>query len=175
MRTYVLTAMLLLFAMSLAAQMNVAFVNVDSLLANCAKCKEAEAQYQAEVTQWEAELTAMSAELDSLKAQLEMPLSDAKKKELQQLSETKSAAFEARRNELFGQDGLAMKLNYQLIMPLLDHIQASMEAYASQQNIQIIFDGDSGEILYMASGSEPVDATGNILEFVNKQDAAEKE
>jgi len=167
MRIAILSAVLIMLCMPLAAQTKIAYVDVDSLLTNCIQCKDAESQYQEAIAQWDAELQAMADELDELKAQLDMPVSETRKKEIQADYDEKNTAFEKKQVEIYGQEGKAMQLNFELMMPLLDHIQKSMEQYAVDNDIQVIFDAETGEILYMAANVEPVDATGIILDVVN--------
>ena len=173
MRHTILFCLMLVLALPLLAQVNIAYVNVDTLLQKCEACKAAESQYQAAMEAWDAELQSMADELDGIQAQLDMPLSDTRKAEVQADFDEKKAKFEARQVEIYGQQGSAMQLNYDLMMPLLDHIQKAMESYAKENNIQIIFDGDTGEILYMTEGVEPMDATGNILDYVNARKIGE--
>ena len=167
MRNTLILAIVLAVCMPLAAQVKVAFVNVDSLLQNCNSCRDAEQTYQSSIEQWDAELQGMADELETLQGQLDMPLSETRKAELQASFDEKKAAFEQRQVQIYGQEGAAMKLNFELMMPLLDHIQKSMEKYAADNAIQIIFDGDTGEILYMSPTLEPTDATNTILDVVN--------
>ncbi len=169
MRNIMILVILLIVSIPLSAQVKVAYVNVDSLLNNCTRCKEAEAQYEAAMESWDSELQAMATELETLQSQLEMPLSDTRKQEVQAQFDEKKRILEARQIEIYGQEGAAIQLNYSLMMPLLEQIQKSMEKYALDNGIHIISDGETGEILYMAQSVEPVDATGTILDIVNAQ------
>lgn len=129
---------------------------------------DAQAKFDQDVKAWQDEAAQMKKAIDSLEADLEktsLILSEAKKKEKEDLLEAEKLKYQKFTNNIFGPGGKAEKRNAELTKPILDKINLVLEKIATEENFIMIFDSVNGNIAY---AKKSLDLTDLVLEELQK-------
>jgi len=130
---------------------------------------DAQAKLDKEVEVWRAQADSIKKELDSLQADYDnhkLILSDAKKKEKEELLEKKKGELDKFAQDIFLPGGKIEKRNIELTKPILEKINNVLEKIAAENNYMLIFDSVNGNIAY---AKKALDLTDKVLEELNKQ------
>ncbi len=147
---------LLLFLLSLAIvylpktyaeEFKIGYINSIRIRTEYKEFADAQAKFDKEIADYQKQDSALRIEIDSLARLLEsqsLLLSEAKRKEKQQLLETKKLAYRKFFDEIFGPDGKVEKKNAELTKPILDKINVVLEKIANTDGYAFIFDAVNG-------------------------------
>ncbi len=160
---------LLFFPSSISSQEGrIGYVDSMRLRAEFGEFTEAQANFDQDVKTWQDEAAEMKKTIDSLEADLEktsLILSEAKKKEKEDLLEAEKRKYQKFTNAIFGPGGKAEKRNAELTKPILDKINLVLEKIATEENFIMIFDSVNGNIAY---AKKSLDLTDLVLEELRK-------
>ena len=135
-----------LFPLAAMAQEKIVYIDSYRIRLEYKEFQDAQAQFNKEVDQWNKEVEegqkGVEAMEDTLQKQA-LILSEAKKKERQQLIDATKAEWQKKANDIFGPEGRAEKRNAELTKPLLDKINAVLEKLAARSNgIRVLCDNE---------------------------------
>jgi Skp family chaperone for outer membrane proteins len=160
---------LLLFPNSTSSQEGrIGYVDSMRLRAEFTEFTEAQDKFDQDVKTWQDEAAEMKKTIDSLEVDLEktsLILSEAKKKEKEDLLKAEKTKYQKFTNDVFGPGGKAEKRNAELTKPILDKINLVLEKIASEENFIMIFDSVNGNIAY---AKKSLDLTDLVLEELRK-------
>jgi Skp family chaperone for outer membrane proteins len=160
---------LLLFPNSTSSQEGrIGYVDSMRLRAEFTEFAEAQDKFDQDVKTWQDEAAEMKKIVDSLETDLEktsLILSEAKKKEKEDLVKAEKQKYQKFTNDVFGPGGKAEKRNAELTKPILDKINLVLEKIASEENFVMIFDSVNGNIAY---AKKSLDVTDLVLEELRK-------
>ncbi len=160
--------LLLLPSSTSSQEGRIGYVDSMRLRTECKEFTDAQAQFDQDVKGWQDEAAQMKKVIDSLKVDLEktsLILSEAKKKEKQDLLDAEERKYQKLTNDIFGPGGKAEKRNAELTKPILDKINLVLEKIATEENFVIIFDSVNGNIAY---AKKDLDLTDLVLEELEK-------
>ncbi len=160
--------LLLLPSSTSSQEGRIGYVDSMRLRTECKEFTDAQAQFDQNVKGWQDEAAQMKKVIDSLKVDLEktsLILSEAKKKEKQDLLDAEERKYQKLTNDIFGPGGKAEKRNAELTKPILDKINLVLEKIATEENFVIIFDSVNGNIAY---AKKDLDLTDLVLEELEK-------
>jgi outer membrane protein len=155
-------------ARPLAAQeIKLGFIDAEKVVQSFSGYKDAEAQFEKQREAWNQELDTRSRELKAMeedfKAQ-ELMLSDEKKKERLSELEKRRRDLEQYYQQIFGPSGEAARKNEELLRPILELVNRTIQEYGAQEKYTMIFDSSSLGVAYAAPG---VDLTQKVIERLN--------
>ena len=155
----------LAFALALpgtvAAQaLKIGYINSQNILAEAPGAKEAQTQFDSDMASYKAEVQKMATELETLVKQYEQQqamLSPAAKQTRETDIRTKQQAYQDRLSDI---DQRAAKRQQELVQPVMDKINAVIEAFRAEQGYSLIFDVASGGIV---AANPTMDLTTEII------------
>lgn len=153
MKKYILVAALAL-AGAAQAQSVVAHVNVDSLLVQMPEYKKAQEALQAEQAKFEEEAKEMNAELEkgakTLQANAGTWTELRQRQEQQRLQEMYNNIQDYMQNA----QGLLQQKEVELITPILEKLQKSINAVAEAKKVAYVLDSSQskGQVIYSKGG-----------------------
>ena len=159
----ILFAIVLVLALPAAASaqvLKIGYINSQSILADAPGAKEAQTQFDADMATYKAEVTQMATELEGLVKQYEQQqamLSPAAKQTREADIRTKQQAYQDRLSAI---DQRAAARQQELVQPVMDRINAVIEAYRAEQGYSLIFDVASGGVV---AASPTLDLTSEIV------------
>ncbi len=165
---YIVATLLLLASAFLYAQesLRIFYLNPDSLLIKSEQYRNASKEYEKLQTGWKNDLDMIMAEVKRLQGLVNA--GDSSKATTDRLKK-KDEQFQQKRKEIFGQGGLADAKHAELITPLIDKTQKTIEDIAATRDIDVIFDITTLEVLYMKESIEPGDITDDVAKGVDKE------
>ncbi len=159
----ILFALALVLAVPAAASAQVpkiGYINSQSILADAPGAKEAQTQFDTDMASYKAEVTQMATDLENLVKQYEQQqamLSPAAKQTRETDIRTKQQAYQDRLSAI---DQRAAARQQELVQPVMDRINAVIEAYRAEQGYALIFDVASGGVV---AASPTLDLTSEIV------------
>jgi outer membrane protein len=141
----------LVIAASSRAQVKMAYINSQKVLESYQPYLDVQKKLEAENTQWGQELQKMSDQLKQLQEQLEQQsllLSDAKKKEKAQEIQNLAIRAQQYQQEKWGDQGEAIKRRNELMQPVFDQINLTINKLGQETGYDFIFDSIGANILY---------------------------
>ena len=129
---------------------------------------DAQTKLDKEVEVWRVQADSIKKELDSLQADYDnqkLILSEAKKKEKEELLEKKKGELDKFAQDIFLPGGKIETRNAELTKPILEKINTVLEKIAAENNYMLIFDSVNGNIAY---AKKALDLTDKVLEELNK-------
>lgn len=157
---FVLALALALPGVASAQALKIGYINSQNVLAEAPGAKEAQTQFDADMASYKAEVQKMATELENLVKQYEQQqamLSPAAKQTRETDIRTKQQAYQDRLSEI---DQRAAKRQQELVQPVMDKINAVIEAYRAEQGYSLIFDVASGGIV---AANPTMDLTTEII------------
>lgn len=167
MRKAILIALLVIVAAAYSADFKLAYINSESLREDYGAFKDAQAQFDKDVSSWEAQAVEKEQELVDLQTELEQQsllLSEDKKKERLRLIEQKKQEYQRFLSEIFGTGGRAERRNAELTSPLLEKINTALVNLAQREGYDLILDVAGGNVAYI---DENLDITDRLLDELN--------
>ncbi len=152
-----------------AQSLKVAYLDTDRIMEESQLTREAQQVFSAEREQWERELSELDREIDRLESEYEarrLTLTESGRREAEERIEAK--IMERRRyiDSIFGESGLAMQRNAELLEPIMGKLKDSIERIALENDYAIIFDAIGGGILY---AKPDLDITELVIEDLNEE------
>lgn len=151
-----------------SAQLKLAYVNSQAVLAQYQPAIDAQKQLEQEAAKWNQELQAMSQEIQDMQQRLEqqsLMLSEAKKQELEQELQTKYMEAQQYQNDKWGDQGELAKRRAELLQPVIDKINTVIQQVGDNGSYDFIFDTVAGNLLY---AQEKHDVTDIVLQELKK-------
>ncbi len=160
---------LLLSCTALFAQtLKVAYLDTDRIMVESQDTQEAQSIFMAERESWERELERIEEEIQRLQSEFEarkLTLTESGKAQAEERIQTKIRERRQYIESIFGEGGLAMQRNAELLEPIMDKLRDSIERIAIEENYSIIFDAVGGGILYAKPN---LDITDLIIQDLNR-------
>jgi len=152
-----------------------AYVNVDRLMSEAKDVLEAKRIFDSESEEWKTEIETLQNELQQLASQFEkkkLILSEQGKKDAATTIASREEEYNRKVQEYFGETGLAAVRNAELLSPILDRINSVIEEVSIDDNIDMVLDIASGNVLY---AKDHLDITDLVLDKLNKGDFSNTE
>src|SRR5689334_19823449 len=147
-------------AVSAQASLKIGYINSQNILAEAPGAKEAQAQFDKDMTSYKAEVQQMATELEGLVKQYETQqamLSPAAKQTREADIRTKQQAYQERLSAI---DQRAASRQQELVQPVMDRINQVIEAYRAEQGYSLIFDVAAGGVV---AANPTMDLTSEII------------
>ena len=152
-------------ARSVAAQtLKIGYVDTNRLKTEYKEFADAQAKFEAQLAAWQSKADSMQADIVRLSSDLEsqkMLLSDAAKKEKENLLKKKMAEFDQFRTKILGPNGEAARREKELSQPLVNKITGVIEKIAQRDGYTYVLDSSGGEVLF---APDSLDLTQEVLE-----------
>lgn len=159
---------MVLFIVGIAlGDMNIAYIDTDRVMIECQDTQEAQQLFQSEQLSWTQEIQEMDEEIQRLQDDFEQKkliLTETRKAEAQEKINELRDERERRLEEIFGDNGLAMQKNAELLEPILINLQKIIEEISMEQNIDMVLDASTGGILYAVPR---LDITDEVIDMMN--------
>ena len=162
----IIAALLLALALPAGAQ-KYAVVNTDYVLKSIPDYTSAQKRLDRYVADWTKELADMEAELKSLKEEYEQEnylLPESLKKRRQDDIRTKEQELRDKQQERFGPGGDLDKRRAELLKPVQDRVNNTIERIAHEKNFAIVFDKSASATILFAS--KKYDISDDVLELL---------
>jgi len=154
-----------------AETLNIAYLDTDRIMEESQITQEAQRIFTVEREEWEQKLNEMDQEIDRLKAEYEtrkLTLTEAGKAQAQERIDAKIAERRRFIESIFGESGIAMQRNAELLEPIMIKLKNSIEKIALENDYAIIFDAVGGGILYAKPN---LDITDLVIIDLNEDDS----
>ncbi len=151
------------------AQNKIGYIDSQKILTNFKDAQDVQKQLDAKNQEWQRQLQDMQLQATTMQEQLEsqsLLLSQEKKDEKIREIQALAVRFQQFRDEKWGQDGAAFKLQQELLQPVYDKIQSELDKIGKEDKFDYIFDGVAGNIVYASPDQN--DLTDRVLEELNK-------
>jgi outer membrane protein len=152
----------------LAQQPKIGYVDVERLKTEYKEFQDAQERFNRQLSMWQSQADTMQKEITALQDELERQgslLTEAKRKEKQQMIINKQKQYQDFASKILGPEGEAAKRERELSKPLIDKINAVIQLVAIRDGFALILDSSGGNVLY---AKEDMDLTAVILEELNK-------
>lgn len=159
---------LILSSIAWADSVTIAYIDTDRVMLECQDTQEAQQLFQSEQMNWNQEIEEMDSEIERLNndyEQKKLILTESGKEEAQQKIMELVQERDQRVSEVFGENGLAMQKNAELLEPILNNLRDVIEQISTEDNIDIVLDASTGGILYAVPR---LDITDQVIEEMNK-------
>jgi outer membrane protein len=153
----------------IAQELKVAYIDTDRIMAESEATKEAQSIFMTERESWERELDEIEAEIERLQNEYEarkLTLTESGRTQAEERIEVKIRERRQFIENIFGEGGVAMQRNAELLEPIMDKLRDAIDRIADDGQYSIIFDAVGGGILYAKPN---LDITGIVVEEMNKQ------
>jgi len=148
-----------------ASAQRFAYVHADSILARMPQFAEAEKQLEVQDKKWKAELRQKEKNLMRLKMKFEAEkvlLTLPQLKQREKLIATEEEELQARRDEVYGLDGLYFQERRKLVQPLQREVADAIWRVSKKKNVSFIFNASADRHMLYADPS--YDFTDYVLE-----------
>ncbi len=172
MRTLFVTAALLLALgapRSVDAQLKVAFINSQNILAETPGAAEAQAQFDQDMQEYRNEVQQMASELEALVQQYEQQqamLSPSAKQQREADIRTKQEAYQQR---LAAIDERAGQRQQELVQPVMDKINQMIEQIRAEGSYALILDVAAGGVV---AADPALDLTQEVIRRLQAAETA---
>lgn len=140
-----------LFTTAFAESDKIAYIDSDKVMRESADTMEAQKILLDEKTKWENEITEMDKEIEALYADYEskqMILTEAGKAEAENKIRTLTQERQQKVQEYFGENGMFVQKQNELLAPILQKMQAVIDKVAVENNYSMVLDVATGSVLY---------------------------
>ncbi|MDY6915516.1 MAG: OmpH family outer membrane protein [Candidatus Cloacimonadota bacterium] len=169
MKKLLLTAIAIVITVSiLNAQDKIVYIDSERIMMESQDTQEAQQIYQSEQQEWDAEIAELEEEIDKLNTEYEskkMILTESGKVEAQEKINELLEKRQDKIQEIYGDRGLAMQRNQELLEPILEKLQNVIEEIAIENNYDLVLDVASGSVRY---AKPKLDITDTIIEKMNE-------
>lgn len=164
----IMIAVLCLSSFAVADSLKLAYIDTDRVMMECSDTQEAQRQFEAEQQTWNQEIEEMDTEIQQLNNEFEQKqliLTESGKEEFRTKITELLQERDRRVSEVFGEGGLAMQKNEELLEPILTKLRDIIDDISTEQNIDMVFDASTGGILYAVP---KLDITEDVIDRMNK-------
>jgi outer membrane protein len=158
------------------AELKIGFIRSDYIFDNYEPYDEATKQLNTLQEEYYAELTQMRTDLEEKvqeASQKSMLMTDETRRMKQEELQKQEQDFQARYEELFGEEGVIMNKQDELLRPIIDRINESMTRIAEVEDYDFIFDATTAAGSPILWAAERHDMSDQIIEDLNKGGGAE--
>jgi outer membrane protein len=151
------------------AELKIAFVNSEIILAEYKAVKGLMETFNRDVEAWDAELQQKKKELDQLQKELpdlRLRLSEQRFQEQESEYQRKLAEYEKFKESIWASDGLIEQRNEELFRPVISKVQTVLEQLAAEEGYDLILDAADSNILF---GDPALDLTQRVLDLLNQE------
>jgi outer membrane protein len=168
--TVLVILMLLLSASFLAAQtVKIGYIDTDRIMQESKATQEAQTLFRSEQAEWEKELSVIEEEIQRLQSEFDarqLTLTESGKTQAKERIDAKISERRQFIERIFGETGVAMQRNAELLEPIMNKLRDSIEKIAIEENYSIVFDAVGGGILYARPN---LDITDIVLQDMNEE------
>ena len=151
----------------------IGYINSSRLLSEYEGTRDIQSQVEASLSDWEEQARAKQREVQELMLELEsqeLLLSDEAVEEKEQQIEEKRREYETFMNEVFGQGGLAVQRETELLQPLYDKIDAILQEIGQEEDYLMIIDAAAAAPSPIVVYGDPSgDLTDEVVSRLNSQ------
>ena len=170
MKKLILAAIALLLTVSLvyAESQNIVYIDSERIMTESQDTQEAQQMYQSEQKEWDKEIADLEEQIDKLNTEYEskkMILTESGKAEAQEKINQLLEKRKQKIQEIYGDKGLAMQRNAELLEPILEKLRNVIEKVAVENNYDMVLDVASGAVRY---AKPKLDITDQVIEEMNK-------
>lgn len=165
----VLALCLMTISIIWAESINVAYLDTDRIMEESQATREAQEIFSAEREQWDRELAELDREIERLQSEYEarrLTLTESGRQEAQERIEAKIRERRQFIDSIYGEAGLAVRRNAELLEPIMGKLKDSLEKIALENDYAIIFDAIGGGILY---ADPDLDITDLVIRDLNEE------
>ena len=158
------------------AELKIGFIRSDYIFENYEPYNEAAKQLNTLQEEYYAELTQMQTDLEAKvqeASQKTMLMTDETRRMKQEKLAKQQEDLQIRYEELFGEEGVIMKKQDELLIPIMDRINESMLGIAHAEGYDFIFDATTSAGSPILYASERHDLSDQIIEDLNTGGGAE--
>ncbi|MCB5230827.1 MAG: OmpH family outer membrane protein [Candidatus Cloacimonas sp.] len=168
-RVMTLVALIIISSASLllAQSIKIGYIDTDKIMIESKDTQEAQLIFKNEQAQWEKEIMALDDEVKRLESEYEarkLTLTESGKAQAQEKIEAKTKERRQYLERIFGENGIAVQRNAELLEPIMIKLKESIEKIAIEENYSIVFDAVGGGLLYARPN---LDLTDLILKEMN--------
>ena len=161
-------SLLLSGSILMAQTIKIAYIDTDRIMIESQDTQEAQSIFMSERESWERELATIEEEIQRLQSEFEarkLTLTESGKAQAEERIQAKIRERRQYIESIFGENGLAMQRNAELLEPIMEKLRDSIERIAIDNNYSIIFDAVGGGILYAKPN---LDVTDLVIEDLNR-------
>ena len=148
------------------------FIDSQSVIGAYPATQEAQATFATENEAWERQANALQEEINRLNTELErqsMAMTQERRSQLTAQLQQKYAEYQSFIDRIWGQNGEAYQRNQELMQPIINRVNETLEQVGSDEDWDYIFDAASGGIVY---ANPEFDLTPRIIALMNPGDNA---
>jgi outer membrane protein len=170
MKKLMLAAIALLLTVSVvyAESQNIVYIDSERIMMESQDTQEAQQMYQSEQKEWDEEIAELEEQIDALNNEYEskkMILTESGKVEAQEKINQLLEKRQQKIQEIYGDQGLAMQRNAELLEPILEKLRNVIEKVAVENNYDMVLDVASGAVRY---AKPKLDITDQVIEEMNE-------
>ncbi|MDD3050540.1 MAG: OmpH family outer membrane protein [Candidatus Cloacimonetes bacterium] len=161
--------MLTLMVLPIFAEVKIAYIDSERILAVSEDAKAAQKLFDVEKQGWEAKLKEIENEITQLQEDYDnrkLTLTEAGKGEYEENIEKKMQQRKSYLEGIFGENGLAMQKNSELLEPILEKLKRIIEEISNEKNLDIVFDASTSGIVYALP---KLDITEDVITRMNTE------
>lgn len=146
------------------------YVDYDKIMKQSNELQEAKRIFDSEAGAWKKEIEDMQQDLQEDATRLQsqgMMYSEEKKKKLALALQAKEQEVAQKYEEYFGQSGIAVSRNAELMEPIVKKIHDIVNEIAVDENYDMIFEISTGVIPY---AKENLDITNKVIDKLNSEE-----
>lgn len=151
-----------------AETQKIAYIDTDKIMMTSPETQETQSILMGERQKWEQEIADIDAEIEQLYSDYEskkMILTESGKQEAEAKIMSLSEERQARVQELFGENGVFVQRQNELLTPILNKLKTVIEKVSIENNYSVVLDASAGSILYAKPN---LDITDLILDEMEK-------
>ncbi|HCX73297.1 MAG TPA: hypothetical protein DHM37_06225 [Candidatus Cloacimonas sp.] len=170
MKKLIITAIMMIITVSViyAETDNIVYIDSERIMMESVDTQEAQQLYQSEQKEWDEEIADLEEQIDKLNSEYEskkMILTESGKAEAQEKINQLLEKRQQKIQEIYGNQGLAMQRNAELLEPILEKLRDVIETVAIENNYDMVLDVASGAVRY---AKPKLDITDQVIEEMNK-------
>ena len=169
-KTIMIIALSLIVFSAALAEVTIAYIDSDKILMESEDAQAAQKLFDTTKKEWQNQLAKLDEEIEKMESEFEarkLTYTEAKREEAKAKIEEKKKEREEFLNKIFGDNGMAMRKNSELLDPILQKLQRIIEEISSEQDIDMVFDATTSGIIYAVP---KLDITDQVIEKMNEQE-----
>lgn len=142
---------MLLLATMLFGEFKIGYINSNEIFATSTKVQNAQKEYQEQIQAWREQISKIQQDIQTLEQEYETKramLSESGKKEAENKIQRKYIAAEETYQNIFGENGLAVQKENELLGPITEEINQVVEQIAIDNNYDYVLDVSMGVVQY---------------------------
>lgn len=164
----VIFIILILFSTALFAELKIGYVNSNQIYLNCIEAIKAKKKMEKFIKKIENEAAALKKEIETLKSQISQKsllLSMEGKAALKNQLQLKVSEFQSFMAENYGEKGVIVRKNSEIMKPILARIEKIIIRIAKQDDLDFVFDIEMAGLFY---AKKKYNITERVIGMLNK-------